>query len=58
MEQNNVRELVLITALRGGGDPNETIYQGRFYRRGACSLGDSGIRDAARSAERDCHRRQ
>jgi hypothetical protein len=48
-------ELVPIAAMRGGGDPNETIYQSRLYRRGAGRLGDSGIRDAARSGKRPCH---
>jgi hypothetical protein len=56
--KNDALELVLIAAMRGGGDPNETIYQGRLYRRGACGLGDSGIGDAARSGQRHCHRRQ
>jgi hypothetical protein len=58
MEQKILRELMLIAALRGGGDPNETIYQSRLDRYGACSLGDGRIRDAARSRKRDCHRRQ
>ena len=30
MEQNIPRELMLVAALRGGGDPNETIYQSRL----------------------------
>jgi hypothetical protein len=53
-----VRELVVIAALGGGGDLNEAIYQSSLYRRGACSLGDSGISDAARSGKRPCHRRR
>ena len=44
--------------LRGGGDPNESIYQSRFCRRGMYGLGDSGISDAARSGERPRYRRQ
>jgi hypothetical protein len=56
--KNSARELVLIAAMRGGGDPNETIYQGRLYRGGTCGLGDSGIGDATRSGKRHCHRRQ
>jgi hypothetical protein len=58
MEQKILRELMLIAALRGGGDINETIYQSRPDRHGTCSLGDGGIRDAARSRKRDCRRRQ
>ena len=58
MEQKIPRELMLIAALRGGGDPNETIYQGRLDRRGACRLGDGRVRDAARSRKRDYHRWQ
>ena len=58
LEQNIPRELMLIAALRGGGDPNETIYQSRLHRHGACGLGDGRIRDAARSRKRDCRGRQ
>jgi hypothetical protein len=57
-EQMMAWELMLIAAMRGGGDLNETIYQGRLYRRGACSLGDCGSSDAARSGKRSCHRRR
>jgi hypothetical protein len=55
MEQKITRELMLIAALRGGGDPNETICQSRLDRHGTRSLGDGGIRDAACSRKRDCH---
>ena len=58
LEQNIRRELMLIAALRGGGDPNETVYSGRVHRGSGCSLGDGRIRDAARSRKRACHRRQ
>jgi hypothetical protein len=54
MEQKIPPELVLIAALRGGGDINETIHQSRPDRRDACSLGDGRIRDAARPCKRDC----
>jgi hypothetical protein len=37
---------------------NETIYPGRLHRRGACSFGDGGICNAARSGKRHCRRRQ
>ena len=54
MEQNIPRELMLVAALRGGGDPNEAIYPSRLDRRSACSVGDGRIRDAAGSRKRDC----
>src|SRR3954466_4728286 len=57
-EPNIPRKLVLIAALCGGGDPNETIYPSRLHRRGACSVGDGCIRDAARSRKRAFQRRQ
>ena len=56
MEQKIPRELMLIAALRGGGDINETIYQSRPDRRDPCGLGDRRIRDAARSRKRDYDR--
>jgi hypothetical protein len=49
---------MLVAALRGGGDINETIYQSRPDRRDPCSLGDGRICDAARSRKRDYDRRQ
>jgi hypothetical protein len=55
MEPNIPRELMLVAALRGGGDPNETIYQSWLHRCGACRLGDGGIRNATRSRKRDGH---
>src|ERR1700754_231214 len=57
-EQKFPRELMLIAALRGGGDPNETINQGRLHRCGARSLGDGCICDAPCSRKRHYYRRQ